>query len=356
MSRTMRKIHHRHYNCAGLTLVELMIALVLSMLLMTGVLTIFASTKTTSRLQSGLATVQENGRHALHLLVRDIRGAGFGGCAGMDLTITNVIADDPPMDDLNSDVVVSGINDFAAADDYTDTSKKYDAVLGTDVIRIRGAGDGLAGLVGNTVPVNANIQTTVIKNIFEAGDILMITDCEGTDVFRATNVSHGSGKTTIAHSQAKNSSNNLSKPYDKDAFLMAFRSNAYFIKDTGRTNRVGQPIRALYWRDETRESWTSADDQELVDGIEDMQITYGVDGDGNGMVDKFVDADGIEPTHSWADVLAVKVSLLVSSVENAAEAPASYRYVGVTTVPADANDMQLRQEMTSTVAIRNRVD
>ena len=119
----MRKIHHRQHNCAGLTLVELMIALVLSMLLMTGVLTIFASTKTTSRLQSGLATVQENGRHALHLLVRDLRGGGFGGCAGMDLTITNVIADDPPMDDLNSDVVVSGSDDFGAADADWDSTR-----------------------------------------------------------------------------------------------------------------------------------------------------------------------------------------------------------------------------------------
>jgi len=355
MSGYTHGMRGRYYRCAGLTLVELMIALVLSLLLMTGVLTIFASTKTTSQLQSGLATVQENGRHALHLLVRDIRGAGFGGCAGMEITITNVIADDPPMDDLSSDVVLSGIDDFASADDYTDTTKKYDAVLGTDVIRIRGAGDGLAGLVGNTVPVNANIQTTVIKNDFEAGDILMITDCEGTDVFRATNVSQGGGKTTVAHSEAKNSSNNLSKPYGKDAFLMKFRSNAYFIRDTGRTNRVGQPIRALYWRDETRENWTSADDQELVDGIEDMQITYGVDGDGNGMVDKYVVAPAAGSS-DWGEVLAVRITLLVSSVDNASQEPVSYRYAGVTTLPVDANDFQLRQEMTSTVTIRNRVD
>ena len=44
-------------RCAGLTLVELMIAMVLSLVLMGGVLTIFASGKTTHQLQSGLATV-----------------------------------------------------------------------------------------------------------------------------------------------------------------------------------------------------------------------------------------------------------------------------------------------------------
>jgi len=346
MSGYTHELRGRYYRCAGLTLVELMIALVLSLVLMTGVLTIFASTKTTSQLQSGLATVQENGRHALHLLVRDIRGAGFSGCAGIGPTITNVIANDPPTNNFNNDEVVFGLNDVGGTNDY-------DAVEGTDVIRVRGAGDGVAGLVGNTVPVNANIQTTVVNHLFDAGDILMITDCEGTDVFRATSVSHGSGKTTIAHSNSQNTSNNLSKPYDKDAFLMRFRSNAYFVKDTGRTNRVGQAIRGLFWRDDTQ--GVTPVDVELVDGIENMQITYGVDGDGNGMVDKYVVAPAAGSS-DWGEVLAVRITLLVSSVDNASQEPVSYRYAGVTTVPADANDFQLRQEMTSTVTIRNRVD
>lgn len=331
-------------RCAGLTLVELMIATVLSLVLMSGVLVIFASTKTTSRLQSGIATVQENGRHAFHLLVRDIRGAGFAGCAGMGATVTNVIANDPPSGGFDDEEVVVGLNDVGA-------SNPYGAAAGTDVIRIRGAGDGVAGLVGNTVPVNANIQTTKVNHLFDAGDILMITDCEGTDVFRATSVSNGGGKTTVAHSNSQNTSNNLSKPYGKDAFLMRFRSNAYFVKDSGRTNATGQPIRALYWRDETQ--GVAPVDVELVDGVEDLQVVYGVDGDGNGIVDRLQDAAAVG---SWSDVLSVNISLLVSSVDNAAQEPVPYRFVGVTTVPAAADDSQLRQEFTATVTIRNRVN
>lgn len=332
-------------RCAGLTLVELMIAMVLSLVLMGGVLTIFASGKTTHQLQSGLATVQENGRHALYLLVRDIRGAGFGGCAGIVPTNVNVIANDPP-DNISSftgEEVLWGMNDVSGAN-------PYNAVAGTDVIRVRGAGDSLIGLVGNTVPVNANIQTTVAKGFFEQDDILMITDCVSTDIFRATTVSQSGTKSTIAHSNSRNTSNFLSKPYGQDAFVMQFKSNTYFIRDTGRDNAAGDDILSLWGRD------YDDNDLELVDGIEDMQIEYGVDADGNGQVDRFLDAAAVEAGGFWANVLAVRIALLVNSVDNANREAVSYQYVGLTTTPVDASDFRLRQEMTSTVTLRNRVD
>jgi len=335
-------------RCRGLTLIELMVAMLLSLMLMGGVLTIFASTKTTSQLQSGLATVQENGRHALHLMVRDIRGAGFSGCAGIEPTIINIIANNPPsgISSFTGEEVIFGIDNITSGN-------VYNAVPGTDVIRVRGAGDGIAGLVGNTVPVNANIQTTKINTLFQANDILMITDCEATDIFRASSVSNGSGKTTVAHSNSHNNGNFLSRPYGKDAFLLKFRSNTYFIRDSGRVNAAGQPILSLFWRDDTL--GPTAVDTELVDGIEDMQITYGVDTDGNGFVDRFVDAGVVQAGSLWPNVLAVQLSLLVSSVDNASNTPAPYTYVGVSTTPV-APDLRLRQEMTSSVAIRNRVE
>jgi type IV pilus assembly protein PilW len=284
----------------------------------------------------------------LHLLVRDIRGAGFSGCAGIEPTIINILANNPPpgMSAFTGEEVVWGLNDVSSGN-------AYNAFPGTDVIRVRGAGDGVAGLVGNTVPVNANIQTTKINTLFKASDILMITDCEATDIFRATSVSNGSGKTTVAHSNSQNTSNFLSRPYGKDAFLLKFRSNAYFVRDSGRTNSVGQPILSLFWRDET--VITGPVDTELVDGVEDMQVTYGVDTDGNGFVDRFMDASAVQAGNLWPDVLGVQIALLMSSVDNASNAPVPYTYAGATSTPV-APDLRLRQEMVSTVTIRNRVD
>lgn len=332
---------------AGLTLIELMVAMALSLLLMAGVLTIFASSKVTSQLQTALSTVQENGRHALYTLVREIRGAGYSGCAGIEPTLVNVIANNPP----------NGITGFTAeevvfGEDNVSASNTYNAVVGTDVIRVRGAGDSLIGLVGNTVPVNANIQTTVAKGFFSAGDMLMITDCQGVDIFRATTVSNNNNQSTISHSNSNNSSNNLSKPYNSDAFVMRFKSNTYFIRDTGRDNAAGDDILALYGLDGTDPAASAI---ELVDGVEDMQITYGIDGDGNGLVDRFVRAHDVTGSITWADVLAVKLSLLVNSVENGDRENVPYNFLGASITPSDPTDFRLRQELTSTVTLRNRV-
>lgn len=362
MSRQLKMMSYGARRSAGLTLIELMVAMVLSLLLMGGVLTIFASTKTTSQLQSGLATVQENGRHALHLLVRDIRGAGFTGCGGIEPTMTNVIAKNWPgkTKTFEGEEVIWGIDDFDPTDpNKEDPVQPYNAVPGTDVVRVRGAGDGVAGLVGNTVAVNANIQTTKVNHLIKEKSLVLITDCQSADYFRATNVSNGGGKTTIAHACSDNEPSPcfLSKPYGQDAFILKYRSNTYFIRDTLRTNSAGQPILGLFWRDETKvsASFPKGEEQELVDGVEDMQITYGVDTDGNGFVDRFMDAGAVESGSLWQNVLAVQIALLMSSVDNASSTPVPYTFVGVASTPV-VPDLRLRQEMVSTVTLRNRVE
>ena len=73
----------------GLSLVELMVAVTLSMVLMLGIFQIFSSSKQTSRAQDALARVQENARFALDLLTHDIRMAGQLGCNN-SITVSNI--------------------------------------------------------------------------------------------------------------------------------------------------------------------------------------------------------------------------------------------------------------------------
>ncbi len=56
----MRK--NRRAAMAGLSLVELMIALVISLVLMLGVIQVFIASQTASRLSEGASRVQENAR------------------------------------------------------------------------------------------------------------------------------------------------------------------------------------------------------------------------------------------------------------------------------------------------------
>jgi len=66
----------------GLSLVELMVALLISSILLLGVLELFGSSSKSSRSANALARMQENGRLALDLIAREARRTGFNGCDG----------------------------------------------------------------------------------------------------------------------------------------------------------------------------------------------------------------------------------------------------------------------------------
>lgn len=64
-----------------MSLVELMVALLISTLLTLGVLQLFTSTSASDRTNTAVARVQENGRVALEIIGADARRAGYQGCS-----------------------------------------------------------------------------------------------------------------------------------------------------------------------------------------------------------------------------------------------------------------------------------
>ncbi len=64
----------------GLTLIEILIALLLGAFLIGGVLEIFVNTRETNRMQEALSRLQENGRFAMEFIGRDLRMAGYSFC------------------------------------------------------------------------------------------------------------------------------------------------------------------------------------------------------------------------------------------------------------------------------------
>ncbi len=61
----------------GLTLIEIMVALVISLFLLAGLLQMFIGTRQSARVQENLSRVQENGRFAIDFVGRNIRLAGY---------------------------------------------------------------------------------------------------------------------------------------------------------------------------------------------------------------------------------------------------------------------------------------
>ncbi|MDZ4730044.1 MAG: PilW family protein [Xanthomonadales bacterium] len=65
---------------SGLTLIELMIAMTLSLLVAAAMIMLFANSKETYRLNENMARLQENGRFAMQLLSSDLRWTDYRAC------------------------------------------------------------------------------------------------------------------------------------------------------------------------------------------------------------------------------------------------------------------------------------
>jgi type IV pilus assembly protein PilW len=75
---------------AGMTLIELMIAMLLGLIVIGGVLGIFAANNETGRRTDDIARIQESARIALELMARSLREAGGNACGSAPASISLV--------------------------------------------------------------------------------------------------------------------------------------------------------------------------------------------------------------------------------------------------------------------------
>lgn len=346
-------------KAAGLSLIELMIALALSATLIIGVTTIYLDSSQTSRLSNSLARIQEAGRIASEIIARDVRMSGFQGCADPNSVAMTIIADNPPTADffqtsLRGWEVDNGT--WADGTEFDGESIEGDAVVGSDVISIQRGEIVPINLTGNMTSTNAQIQVAGQLALFEQNDMVLISDCENADLFRITS-QPTSG--TWAHAQGVNSDNRLSQQYTDTATIMRFSSTAYFVADTGRVDARGNAVFALYRQRETNAGGSFTID-ELVEGIESMQVLYGERLPSDNIRYVAADTAGLDMSR----VVAVKVGFLISSPESVQDGTdqLSYDLPGETVAPAGTAgatvfhpvDNRIRRTFESTINIRNR--
>ncbi|MEH8018703.1 prepilin-type N-terminal cleavage/methylation domain-containing protein [Rheinheimera muenzenbergensis] len=160
----------------GFTLVELMIALALSLILLAGVIGVFISNQNTARATTDLSNLQNSTRLAFQLLSQDIRSAGFSGCnnATRDVSLIQVAGVTPAWADW-----IGGLQGFAA-----------DA-NGNESIRLMYGTGTSSSVVTHAPPV----FTLSAAPALQAGDIALVCDDTLTSIFQvsavgATNLSH----------------------------------------------------------------------------------------------------------------------------------------------------------------------
>lgn len=340
---------------SGITVVEILVGLALSLIILAGVMHIFINNKQTYRVQEAFARLQENGRFAINFMTKDLRMAGYMGCAGKTVGTPDNRADYYPNDGIADDVATfdgSGVRGYKYSDlpiqlSNTSILSSSNVVDGTDIVQIKRASSTGARvrLLPGTNPNNTELKLdkNTAFGMFQQYDILFVSDCKTADIFITTGIGSNAGSPyiTLTHAIPQNLSN-TTNPYGEDAEVFKLINATYYVG----LNSANEP--ALF-----RQSLGNADTfitEELVEGVEDMQLLYGEDLDGDGTPNRYVDLDDIPPpVVDWNNIVSIRIELGLRSMEdNLSAEPAP--------LPNQPNvtDRRLRRTFTTSIAIRNR--
>jgi prepilin-type N-terminal cleavage/methylation domain-containing protein len=209
----------------GMTLIELLIAMLISLFILSMVTTIYVASEKNQQIQIALTTIQENARIAIESLRIDLHLAGNMGCGRLraDFPLKNV--------------------------DLTPANK----IIATEhTITIRGASAEKADLL-ETMQAE-DILYVSSEPRFKVGDVVMISNCDSAEVF------------SILHADLVNQTTQkiiadklLSQRYPKASSLSKFINKIYFIENA-----------CLYFKDGNKPS------QELIHGIKAMDVTSNI--------------------------------------------------------------------------------
>lgn len=249
------------FHQRGVTLIELLIAMVIGLFVIAGVGQIFLSSRASYNLQERMGNLQENGRYGLFFLQRSIRRAGYRPppIAGTPIMGPSVFTPDPSSLTCGSGSVATCNGAGTASDQIT--------------VNYQGSVDCL----GNPTAPSSSVTDTF---------------------FISTDTTTGLNR------------------------LMC----------RGSGNPAAQP---------------------LVDGIENMQVQYGIDTTNDGYADSYVVANSVT---DWDKVVSVRVALLASTKSNDSAASGVAGVVFGDTA-SDAMSYQVLENLSATVAtgVRARV-
>src|SRR5690554_5331527 len=263
ISRAGLKLRQR-----GLSIVEIMIALLLGSLLTFGIVQIFTSNSQTFRLTDADARAQEAGRTAADVLSRALRNAGYFGCFPVNGIHNNLNDSDSDYSAVLHDIRKEGIF-------VDDTVRPATALNNTDFFLVSGARSNGTSITLATETANAASIELSAQGDLAQGDIVLVSDCSHGDIIEISDLQVAGGKVTLVANTNDSAPGNdftgnspagctaagscLSARYDTDARVLPLYNETYYVADSG--GRVG-----LYLRDRTGAA------VELVSGVVNMQV------------------------------------------------------------------------------------
>jgi type IV pilus assembly protein PilW len=321
----------------GFTLVELMIALVITLILLAGISQVFLSSKKSFTIQDSLARQQENGRYVLDTLAQDLRRAGYmgslegitvaggtegevtenGTCVGNDNTWGRMLGSRVyGMNDTNASHLSGATYACIPDADY----------LRGDILVVRYQAPWIVG--GLTTP---NFED---DRLYLRSSLSMVTLFKGKD--------------------EADLSNGLAESQGRTAELVA---RAYYVGPSASGTCEGAAVPALFRESLDANGRPVA--EEIAYGIDNFQVRYGVDLNGDGSVEQYFDAGDPElnTVNEWGGVIDAQVWVLTRS-----ECPETgFDTTGTTFVmgdvdydPADTAGRGYRRQLyQTTITLRN---
>ncbi|MBI5041483.1 MAG: PilW family protein, partial [Gammaproteobacteria bacterium] len=314
----------------GFSLVELMIAITISLLLLAGVIQIFLASRQTYTMQDGMSRLQENARYALDRISQDIARSGYMGCSdSAAVAIANNLLDQTGRFDFTTPI---------AGEDNT-------GVDGTDVLTLRFGSSGGIHLtdkydtdtkyslqIDSTNPNYNNIRQYDLMTFGDCGHIMvvMITNDPGTS---AGAIQFNPG--IAADSGPNQGQENISGDWnglepigtEKGSYATAFSISSTTYLVGASTSGTGN---SLYVD-------SIAPANELIQGVEDFQVQFGVNNDTDLGADRYVAADDVGAAN-WNNVVSMRLTLRLNTVD-----------------PVQAG-ATIAKDFTTTVRLRNRGD
>jgi type IV pilus assembly protein PilW len=277
-------VRRREY---GLSLIELMIAITLGLMILAGMVLVFANTSAGRNEVDRTARQVENGRYAIELLREDIQLAGYFGetiiaLVALPAAVPNPCSVDPTVWPLDMKVHVQGFDNVAAGDltgvlsclpTGSDAPK-----LGSDVIVIRRVKTCAAGAAGCDAVDNAKPYLQVPLCSTETATHELAIKSAGT----------------FAHTIKDCATPAVLRPYVVYFFYVGTDNTLKRVEFTGSAIGNITP---------------------LVDGIENLQIDYGVDTDGDGAAESYQAAAPAMTAGDWGNVMTVQINLLARNTE-----------------------------------------
>lgn len=318
----------------GMSIVELMVAITIGLIILAAVSTVFVSSKSNYTTQESSARLQESARFAMNFISQDLRMAGYFGCADDLQTIHNNLNPGGISPAFDFSIPIEGSEAGTTVFYPSGSATKFPTTgaaatsqaancpgfvggrcTGTDAFALRRADPASISLT-TAMPNTSAALFIEPNNGLQIGDIILLSDCAGAELFQITNIQNNVGPNSDKQGVVHNTGGGSPSPGNAQKFeraygppgakIMKFVQRAYYIG----TGTNGQPT--LF-----RQNLDGTNLQELVEGIEDMQVTFGYGSYGDKTPRVYLPAnDGSlgATKANWSNVVSARIEITARPV------------------------------------------